>query len=80
MKDGIKYTIGKTIKHIVVSEATKVGHKQIILVFSGDSTYEIYGADICLTSDVGGGGLEAAVDYAKICSAPWHNPVTYSVS
>lgn len=69
MKDGIKKIVGKTISAVVVAEKERgAPENQVFLVFSDNTSFELYGA-FNVASGTDPGGIEAACRYAKQCGA-----------
>jgi hypothetical protein len=65
VKTAIRGIVGKTIESVIVSESNKEGpHKQIFLVFTDGTYYEIYG-NMNGAAGIDPGGQAAALRYAQ---------------
>jgi hypothetical protein len=76
MKDGIKQIVGKTIRGVVVAERPSDSRRQVFLVFSDDTHFELWGDSFTGAGGVDPGGLEEVRSYC----ANMKSQVTLEVS
>lgn len=66
MKSYIEQIVGKTIAGVVVREAENEPRRQVFLVFTDDTHFELYGKYIAFGKHVHPGGMEQIVKHAKL--------------
>lgn len=64
MKSGIENIIGKTVSNVVVADKEKPPYRQVFLVFSDNTYFELYGK-FTGAGGVDRGGVEDVIEYAE---------------
>ena len=66
MKSYIEQIVGKTIAGVVVREAESEPKRQVFLVFTDETHFELYGQYFAFGKHIHPGGTEHIIKYAKL--------------
>lgn len=73
MKEGVKYTVGKTITSVVIAEHQhRTPTRQVFLIFGDDTYLEFYGDDYNCTNNLSDGGLDEVVRFSELNNREIH--------